>query len=197
MGHPSLSVRTMVLRFAIPLLLLASYVAAQTQTVVIGGESIVEAITTDEDGLPTTETLRTLTTTTAATTTATTTDPDDEETTTTQADDEDEETTTQPVVGQPAATTGGANAGDPTPFTYTTLIGGEYQEVEDVFTPSLMETVMPEPTFTGSVMEYSEYKARYTQSTNGAPAVGTAHVGPWFATVAGGLAAGAALVAMV
>ncbi|KAL1665155.1 hypothetical protein GGF50DRAFT_126677 [Schizophyllum commune] len=188
------SIRTMVLRFAIPLLLLAAYVSAQTQTVVIGGESIVEAITTDEDGLPTTQTLRTLTTTARTTTTTDPDDEDDETTTTTPV--EDEETTTQPVVGQPADTSG-ANAGDPTPFTYTTLIDGEYQEVEDVFTPSLMQTVMPDPTFTGSEMAYSEYTAIYTQSTDAANAAATAHVAEWIATVAGGLVAGAAAVAML
>ncbi|TRM64938.1 hypothetical protein BD626DRAFT_567801 [Schizophyllum amplum] len=195
------SVRNMFLSFFLPLLLLVAHVVAQTQTVVLGGESIVEVLTTDIDGLPSTRTLQTLTaTTTAATTTAATTtdldddDDDDEDEETTELDDEP--TTTQPVVGQPADTAG-VNAGDPTPFTYTTLIGGEYQEVEDIFTPSLMATVMPEATFTGSEMDYGEYTAVYPKSSNAASALGQLHVGPWLVTVAGGVVAGAALVAML
>ncbi|KAF7424304.1 hypothetical protein PC9H_009611 [Pleurotus ostreatus] len=146
----------------LPLVLLAlvHYVTAQTATVVNpAGQTVVQVITLGVDGLPSTSILQTLvgaadpdtTSPSTPTTTAATT------------------TTTLPLqqgpVGQPAPTLG--TPGGPTPFTYTTTIGGETIVTTDVFTPTTPATTPHTPTAQGTIWDYSQWLSQYAaaQST--------------------------------
>ncbi|KAJ6570272.1 hypothetical protein DFH09DRAFT_1313465 [Mycena vulgaris] len=167
-------------------LLLPFAVAQDGQTLTIpdpaqAGQTIVEVITTDLNGLPSTTILSTVLP-TGVTTTLTTTDAVGQtvvevvtgdglgdsatqilQTLTTTA----AEVTQAPgPVGQPGPT--GA-AGAPTPYTYTTTDAlGETTAVVATFTPSFATTVMPSATFKATVLDYSVYTASYAtqQATN-------------------------------
>ncbi|KAG5220846.1 hypothetical protein IMY05_C4504000400 [Salix suchowensis] len=65
----------------------------------------------------------------------------------------------QGPVGQPAPTVG--TPGGPTPFTYTTTIGGETIVTTDVFTPSTPATTPHTPTAEGTIWDYSQWLSQY------------------------------------
>ncbi|KAI0833773.1 hypothetical protein BC628DRAFT_1345271 [Trametes gibbosa] len=108
-------------------------VSAQTTTVVDPlGQTVVEIITLDLQGLPTTQTLQTLTT-----------------TTTTPLDGQ------QGPVGQPAPTV--ANAG-PTIYTYTTTdAGGDTIAVVDTFTPTFVISTTWTGAPPGTIVPYNSW----------------------------------------
>ncbi|KAH9848444.1 hypothetical protein C2E23DRAFT_763747 [Lenzites betulinus] len=114
------------------LALCARSVSAQTTTVVDAlGETVVELITLDLQGLPSTQTLQTLTTTTTA------------------ADGQ------QGPVGQPAAT---ATDAGPTIYTYTTTdAAGDTVAVVDTFTPTFAATSPLSSIPAGTVIPYSSW----------------------------------------
>jgi len=67
----------------------------------------------------------------------------------------------QGPVGQPAPTTV-LTPGGPTPYTYTTTnAAGQTVTELGIFTPTTPATVIPTPTTTGSVMNFSSYQAIY------------------------------------
>ncbi|KAJ6500085.1 hypothetical protein C8R47DRAFT_1211653 [Mycena vitilis] len=153
--------------------LVIPFTAAQTLTTTDdAGETIVENITVDVLGNPTTIILETLTPAAAAPTTVTTTDRAGDtviEVITVDADGDSVTQTIQTVtpaaaggqgpVGQPGPT--GA-AGLPTPFTYTTTDAlGDTTAVVATFAPSFATTVAPSATFQATVMDYSAYTASY------------------------------------
>jgi hypothetical protein len=71
----------------------------------------------------------------------------------------------QGPVGQPAQTTV-LTPGGPTPYTYTTTnAAGDTVAVLGTFTPTGPATVLPTPTTTGSIMDYSSYQAIYGTTT--------------------------------
>jgi hypothetical protein len=79
--------------------------------------------------------------------------------------------TTAPVqqgpVGQPGSTP--ENAGDPTPFVYTTTdANGDYIPVTATFTPSFPSTTPYTPTGSGTVLQYSAYLSMASSGGAGA-----------------------------
>ncbi|KAG1852928.1 hypothetical protein C8R48DRAFT_723775 [Suillus tomentosus] len=134
----------------------ASWAHAQTLTVTnIGGATVVEVVTTNPvNGLATTQTLQTLTSnslTTNTLSTPTTTGPLQTIATTST-------TQNQGPVEQPGSTV--LTPGGPTPYTYTTTnAAGSTVAVLATFTPTGPATVLPTPTTTGTVLNYSSYVA--------------------------------------
>jgi len=120
------------------------------------GDIIVESVTEDALGDPTTLILSTIpasTTARSATATGTTT----ARTATTAAT---ATTTAAPNPGQVETPGQGGNAGDPTPFTYTTTdANGNYVQRVGTFEPTAPATVLPNPTTTGVVLQYSSWLA--------------------------------------
>jgi len=140
----------------------------------VAGETIVENITEDVNGNPTTVILQTLVG-AAVTQTVTTTDVAGDTIIEVILGDGDGDSLTQTIqtipaaqvpagggqgpVGQPGPT--GA-AGAPTPFTYTTTdANGNTETVHAIFTPSFATTVVPSVTFQATVLDYSAYTASY------------------------------------
>ncbi|KAJ7045733.1 hypothetical protein C8F04DRAFT_1065976 [Mycena alexandri] len=160
------------------LALVLPFAAAQTVTTTdLAGETIIENITLDPNGLPTTVILQTLAgdaaAAGAATTTITTTDPAGETVVEVITGDGAGDSVTNTIqtiaaavdpagpgpVGQPGPT--GA-AGLPTPFTYTTTdANGNTVPVVATFTPSVATAVPVSATFQATVLGYSEYTASY------------------------------------
>ncbi|EGN99039.1 hypothetical protein SERLA73DRAFT_168593 [Serpula lacrymans var. lacrymans S7.3] len=175
------------------IVLWASWVQAQTATVVDGaGYTVVEVVTIDPAlGLPTTEILRTLTGTgaisspTSSTTPLLATTPTSTAalTTTTTAAQQ------QGPVGQPAPTQ--AQVGGPTPYTYTTTdADGNTETLLGTFIPTGPESVLPTPTTTGTILDYSSWLGLV--GTNTLPAQSSARVswqlsGGWFGVMLGTL----------
>ncbi|KAJ7188025.1 hypothetical protein C8R46DRAFT_7167 [Mycena filopes] len=160
-------------------LVLPAFAAAQTVTTTdAAGETIVENITIDPNGIPTTVILQTIPPVggaagagDAVTTTITTTDPAGETVVEVITGDGEGDSVTNTIqtivavdqnpgpVGQPGPT--GA-AGAPTPFTYTTTnAAGETIPVVATFTPSVATTNPVSATFQATVMDYSAYTASY------------------------------------
>ncbi|KAK0204599.1 hypothetical protein DFS33DRAFT_1321460 [Desarmillaria ectypa] len=149
--------------------------AQLTETIVdANAESVVIVVSTDTLlGVITTQTLQTLTGTTATTntrtraTTATTATTTATTATTTLAQGGG-------IVGAPPTTTAGTPHG-PTPYTYTTTIGGITTLIEDTFTPTFPATTPSTAPATGSIMGFSEYQSIYgtvsASSANSAPVV--------------------------
>ncbi|KAG2146070.1 uncharacterized protein EDB93DRAFT_1149480 [Suillus bovinus] len=133
----------------------ASWVHAQTLTTTnIAGATVVEVVTTNPvNGLATTQTLRqTITTNTLSTTTSTTTPGTLQTIATTST------TPNQGPVGQPGTTV--LTPGGPTPYTYTTTnAAGSTVAVLATFTPTGPATVLPTPSTTGTILNYSSYLA--------------------------------------
>ncbi|KAJ7346843.1 hypothetical protein DFH08DRAFT_869534 [Mycena albidolilacea] len=160
-------------RFSMRVLALAAiallpFAAAQTVTVTDAvGEVIVENVTVDENGLPTTVTLLTIAS------TLTTTDRAGNTLVEVVTGDGQGDSTTQTIQTIPAADAGGGQGpvgqpgatgtpGAPTPFTYTTTdANGETTAVIATFTPSFATTVIPAQTFQATVLDYSAYTASY------------------------------------
>ncbi|KAK0469993.1 uncharacterized protein EV420DRAFT_1497849 [Desarmillaria tabescens] len=145
--------------FAVVALFAAFAEAQLTETIVdANAESVVIVVSTNTLlGVITTETLETLTGTTTATTN-TRTRATTATTTATTA------TTTLAqgggVVGAPATTTNDDPHG-PTPYTYTTVIGGITTLIEDTFTPTFPATTPSTAPATGSIMAFSQYQSIY------------------------------------
>ncbi|KAG1870715.1 hypothetical protein DFJ58DRAFT_22343 [Suillus subalutaceus] len=150
--------------------LCASWTHAQTLTVTnIAGATVVEVVTVNPiNGLATTQTLQTVTgvttnplsTNTLLTTTTTPAGPLQTIATTTT-------TQNQGPVEQPGSTV--LVPGGPTPYTYTTTnAAGSTVAVLATFTPTGPATVLPTPTTTGTILNYSSYLA-----SAGTSAVGT------------------------
>ncbi|KAF8326490.1 hypothetical protein F5887DRAFT_948656 [Amanita rubescens] len=129
----------------------STLVCAQTTTITDpnSGQTVVEVVTTDSIlGVPTTSTISILVpATTPTTTTLTTTTPNNP----------------QGPVGQPAPTT--ATAGAPTPFTFTTIIGGQTIVSTAIFTPTNPATTPVVPTMSGTVWALSSYLNQYGPTT--------------------------------
>ncbi|KAF9223597.1 hypothetical protein BS17DRAFT_817236 [Gyrodon lividus] len=186
------------------LLLWAASTNAQTETVVNNaGATVVEVVTVNPVGVPTTQILQTiigsslsnplnsLTSSTPLTTSnplLQTTVPIATSTTPGQVG----------PVGQPASQ---PPAGGPTPYTYTTTnANGETVAVEGIFTPTGPATVLPPATTTGTILNYSQWQSMVgtnTQPANAANRVSTPITTSWYylaATTFAGLAGGAWLV---
>lgn len=73
----------------------------------------------------------------------------------------------QGPVGQPGSTP--ENAGDPTPFVYTTTdANGDFIPVTATFTPSFPSTTPYTPTGSGTVLQYSAYLSMVSSGGAGA-----------------------------
>ncbi|KAK0495309.1 hypothetical protein EDD18DRAFT_1171616 [Armillaria luteobubalina] len=131
---------------------------AETVVIVVSTNTILDVVTT--------QTLETLTGTSTGTSTSTNTRTRATTalTTATTATTATAATTTLAqgggVVGAPAATTDGDPHG-PTPYTYTTAIGGVTTLVEDTFTPTFAATTPSTAPATGSIMDFSQYESIY------------------------------------
>ncbi|KAG1804879.1 uncharacterized protein HD556DRAFT_1326876 [Suillus plorans] len=135
--------------------LLASWAHAQTLTVTnIGGATVVEVVTTNPvNGLATTQTVQTVTTNSLTTNTLSTTTTGPLQTIATTST-----TQNQGPVEQPGTTV--LTPGGPTPYTYTTTnAAGSTVAVLATFTPSGPATVLPTPSTTGTILNYSSYVA--------------------------------------
>ncbi|KAI8969863.1 hypothetical protein BD414DRAFT_502391 [Trametes punicea] len=156
------------------LTLCAGSVFAQTITTIDAlGETVVEVITIDPNlGIPTTETLQTLTATT------TTTPPPEVQ---------------QGPVGQPQPT---LNNAAPTVYTYTTTNAlGETTAVVDTFTPTFETTSTWAPPPAGTILNYSSWRNEVGTNTVAPPISGSSarwavHSG--WTGIAGSLAVGIA-----
>ncbi|KDR79052.1 hypothetical protein GALMADRAFT_244802 [Galerina marginata CBS 339.88] len=62
-------------------------------------------------------------------------------------------------VGQPASTTG--TPGGPTPYTYTTVVGGVTTSVVDTFTPTSPATLPVSIGSSGTILDYSSWLSVY------------------------------------
>ncbi|KAK7005711.1 hypothetical protein R3P38DRAFT_3039144 [Favolaschia claudopus] len=156
-------------------LVLPAAIAQTVTTTDALGETVIENLTVDLNGLPTTVILETLTGVAAAATTLTTTDAAGDtliEVVATDADGDPVTRTIQTIpaaadpvgqgqgpVGQPGPT---GVPGAPTPFTYTTTdADGATRKVVATFTPTFPGTVTPQQTFQATVLDYSAYTANY------------------------------------
>ncbi|KAG1750254.1 hypothetical protein EDB19DRAFT_1825281 [Suillus lakei] len=170
--------------------LCASWVHAQTLTVTdINGATVVEVVTLNPLGLATTQTLSTiagltpnpLTTNTLSTTTTTTTPAGILQTIPTTT-----ATQNQGPVEQPGSTV--LEPGGPTPYTYTTTnADGSTVAVLATFTPTGPATVLPTPTTTGTVINYSSYIASVgtgAAATSGATRRAFSLCSGWYGLVA-------------
>ncbi|KIK62424.1 hypothetical protein GYMLUDRAFT_242602 [Collybiopsis luxurians FD-317 M1] len=139
------------------------YAQTETQTVEdANGNTVVEVISENRQGLFTTATITTILAGAATTLTSTSTTS----TTSTTA------TTLQQgggVVGQPAPTPNGDPHG-PTPYTYTTVIGGVTTAVEAIFTPSFTTPVATPAPATGTILDYSSWLAQFGATSSASSA---------------------------
>lgn len=143
--------------------LCASWAHAQTLTVTnINGATVVEVITLNPLGLATTQILQTITgpttnplpTNTLSTSTTSTTPGGVLQTIATTSTTQQN----QGPVEQPGSTV--LTPGGPTPYTYTTTnAAGATVAVLGTFTPTGPATVLPTPTTTGTILNYSSYVA--------------------------------------
>ncbi|GLB33277.1 hypothetical protein LshimejAT787_0101610 [Lyophyllum shimeji] len=153
--------------------LLAVTADAQTATVVDGnGNTVVQVVTTDPQGLPTTSVVSTLPPAGGAPATTPATSTPTPPTQATQPATTAATTTTTPVqpantqppgqqgpVGQPEATS--FKAGGVTPYTYTTIIDGVTSVLVDNFTPTNPATQRPTVGASGTILDYSSWLAQY------------------------------------
>ncbi|KAF9064455.1 hypothetical protein BDP27DRAFT_1333565 [Rhodocollybia butyracea] len=161
--------------------LFLALVYAQTQTVadpLVPGNSIVEVVTLNAQGLATTSIISTILA-GAATPPA---------------------NTRGGIVGAPPPTTG--PVGGPTPYTYTTVIGGVTTAVLATFIPSFTTPPGTSAPATGSILDYSQWLSEFGaaapsgSSSSGASRVslGSSALGPVLFTVAMGLGVGGLVV---
>ncbi|KAF8558099.1 hypothetical protein OG21DRAFT_1481639 [Imleria badia] len=139
-------------------LLLAVFADAQMQTVVNGaGATVVESVTENAAGIPTTLVLSTL----VGSSTSQTLNPLSTASTTSNSltNSLTLATTTTPQVGpvgQPASEP--LTPGGPTPYEYTTTdANGNTVVMQGVFTPTGPQTALPAPTATGTILGYSQW----------------------------------------
>jgi len=164
-------------------LLCGNWVLAQPQTVVApDGDTVVEVVTTNPLGLATTQILQTIIGTTSSLPLTSLT------TSAALAASSAPNTIQQGPVGQPAAE---APAGGPTPYTYTTVnADGETVVLQGIFTPTGPATVLPNPTTTGVILNYSSWLKMV--GTNTVPASAATRVsfhvsGGWYGIVFSGI----------
>jgi len=159
-----------------------------TQTVTdAAGDSIIEVVTQNRQGVPTTSTVSTIladaagaagaatSVTTALTTALTTATTAAVATTATTATTAATLAQGGGVVGAPAPTTN-ANPTGPTPFTYTTVIGGVTTIVPAVFTPTFATVAPTHSTISGSILDYSQWLSEFGSSTSSAAASSASRV---------------------
>ncbi|KAG0702780.1 hypothetical protein DFH29DRAFT_919693 [Suillus ampliporus] len=175
--------------FIAAIALWASWAHAQTVTTTdLAGNTVVEVTTVNLAGLPTTQILQTITGTTlsnpltALTTTSTSTTNPVLQTIATTSTTKGQ----QGPVEQPASTV--LVPGGPTPYTYTTTnAAGSTVAVEGIFTPTGPATVLPTPTTTGTIINYSSYLASVGTSaapTSGASRLALSLSSGWYGLVA-------------
>ncbi|KAF8958332.1 hypothetical protein BDZ97DRAFT_1842177 [Flammula alnicola] len=159
--------------------LIASFlllVNAQTLTTTnLNGVSIVEIVTTDPLGAPTTQIHTTPTTsvaTSASQSSSTTATQSTSSTTTTATAATTTPQGQQGPVGQPAASSG--TPGAPTPYAYTTVIGGVTTVIQDTFTPTSPATVSVAVTGSGTILDFSSWASIYGSPTAVAASSGSA-----------------------
>lgn len=170
--------------------LCASWAHAQTLTVTnINGATVVEVITLNPLGLATTQILQTitgpatnpLTSNTLSTTTSTTPGGVLQTIATTSTTQQN-----QGPVEEPGSTV--LTPGGPTPYTYTTTnAAGATVAVLGTFTPTGPATVLPTPTTTGTIINYSSYLASVGTSaaaTSGATRRAFSLSSGWYGLVA-------------
>ncbi|KAF7361711.1 hypothetical protein MVEN_00514700 [Mycena venus] len=169
-------------RFSALFLLILPFAAAQTVTTTdAAGETVVENITEDVNGIPTTIILQTLAAGAALTQTVTTTDAAGDTLIEVVTGDGLGDSVTQTIQTIPAAQVGNqgpvgqpgptGQPGAPTPFTFTTTdANGATQQVVATFTPSFPATVSPVQTFQATVLDYSAYTASYVTGAAAAAA---------------------------
>ncbi|KAH7884578.1 hypothetical protein F5I97DRAFT_1929423 [Phlebopus sp. FC_14] len=149
--------------FSTAILLWVTWANAQTETVVnADGATVVEVVTVNAVGAPTTQILQTLVGTTPSlsnrpatlttSTPLTTSNPLVQQTLPVTSST----AAVQPgPVGQPASEQA---AGGPTPYTYTTTnANGETVALQGIFTPTGPATVLPPVTTTGTILDYSSW----------------------------------------
>ncbi|KAG2076553.1 hypothetical protein BDR04DRAFT_1003154 [Suillus decipiens] len=182
--------------------LCVSWAYAQTVTTTNNaGATVVEDVTVNLNGLATTQILwvklsfTSLKETITTTTTTSTTTPGGLQTVATTTST----TQNQGPVEQPGSTA--LVPGGPTPYTYTTTnAAGSTIAVVATFTPSGPATVLPTPTTTGTILNYSSYLASVGTSaaaTSGATRRSFSLSSGWYGLVAStmlGIAGGAWLI---
>ncbi|KAF8134854.1 hypothetical protein EV363DRAFT_1321845 [Boletus edulis] len=183
-------------------LLLSLFADAQTETVVNNiGATVVEFVTTNAVGIPTTRVLATLVgTSTSQTSSSSTTAALG--TSLSQATTLAVTTATQVgPVGQPGTTP--VAPGGPTPYQYTTTdANGNQVVLQGVFTPTGPQTVLPAATTTGTVLPYSQWLSMigtYTAPASAARRVSMPVATGWYyfaATAFAGLVGGAWLIVL-
>ncbi|KAI0951611.1 hypothetical protein AcW1_008614 [Taiwanofungus camphoratus] len=162
--------RSPMLRVAFLAVYVLSVYAQTFTTIDALGETVVEVLTLNRGGLPTTEILSTVTTTSPATspttspttTLPTTTLPTTTAKTATTTSPTTTATTTTPLqqgpVGQPPATTAGGGTGTTIAFQYTTTNAAGATVVEQAtFIPTFAPTTEPVPASSGTILDYSEW----------------------------------------
>ncbi|KAG6829354.1 hypothetical protein H0H92_004720 [Tricholoma furcatifolium] len=197
------------MHYPVFLAVLAAFANAQTLTTTdLFGNTIVEVVTTNALGNAVTSTLETLapvaattqvnaatTTSTStplaiATTTSTTTSTASTATAATTA------TTTaqqgeQGPVGQPASTS--FSPGGPTPYTYTTIIGGVTEVLTDVFTPTNPATVSTNIGSSGTIWAYSSWLAEFGPTSSASAGANAADSSRFRSGIASSLVLGFAI----
>ncbi|KAF7376330.1 Protein kinase domain-containing protein [Mycena sanguinolenta] len=171
-----------------------TFAAAQTLTATDpdSGDVVVEDVTVDVNGNPTTVTLMTVAE------TITTVDPAGDTVVEYLTGDGQGVTVTQILQTLPAANPAGQGpvgqpgttgaAGAPTPFTYTTTnADGETRQVVATFTPSFAPTVVPSLTFQATVLDYSAYTASYGTAQQAAAQNSALRNGGWWGLGLSGL----------
>ncbi|KAI0926436.1 hypothetical protein AcV5_008899 [Taiwanofungus camphoratus] len=179
--------RSPMLRVAFLAVYVLSVYAQTFTTIDALGETVVEVLTLNRGGLPTTEILSTVTTTSPATspttspttTLPTTTLPTTTAKTATTTSPTTTATTTTPLqqgpVGQPPATTAGGGTGTTIAFQYTTtnaagmlllsamppssfdICAGATVVEQATFIPTFAPTTEPVPASSGTILDYSEW----------------------------------------
>jgi len=179
------------------LLLWAATANAQTLTVTNNlGATVVEFITENGAGIATTQILQTIVGAASTSSTPLTASNPLLQTAVPTT------TSTTPIqigpVGQPASQPA---AGGPTPYTYTTTdANGKTVALVGTFTPTGPATVLPIPTTTGTVLNYSQWQSMVGTNTipaNAASRISTPITTGWYyfvATTFTGLVGGAWLV---
>ncbi|KAI5998824.1 hypothetical protein EDD15DRAFT_2242061 [Pisolithus albus] len=176
------------------ILLWVAWSSAQVLTVPeAAGGTVVEVVTTNALGIAATSILSTL----APSTTNTLLNPLTQTTAST--------TTTAAggggggVVEQPASVA--ATPGGPTPYTYTTTNAlGQTVALQGIFTPTGPATVLPTPTTTGTILDYSSWLAMVgtnTVAANAASGMSLSIATGWYCLVVmvmAGLASGTWIV---
>ncbi|KAF9533722.1 hypothetical protein CPB83DRAFT_844435 [Crepidotus variabilis] len=139
--------------FVLPIILIFLLLVNAQSTVTTlnaAGQTVIEVITTNPQGIAITQIISTVATTAAVTTTPPAQAP------------------IQPgPVAQPAAS---GTPGAPTPFTYTTIVGGVTNTVVAIFTPTSPATTPVTAPAIGTIYDYSSWLSVYGPPKSGGDA---------------------------